>query len=123
MKILFDRGVPDPLRNHLAPHEVALLRERGWSRLRNGELLQQAQAEFDILPTTDTNIEHQQNLRNFVLAVLVLRAFRLSLSKYLSVLPDILATNETLEAGQIAYVYADEGLRHRDEQKGKTLKH
>ncbi len=116
--ILFDRGVPEELRERLAPHQITLLRERGWSELQNGKLLRQAELEFDILVTTDTNIKHQQNLSNFALAILVLRAFKISLPRYLTVLPEILAQIETLEAGQITYVYADEPLRRRDEQKG-----
>ncbi len=56
--ILFDRGVPDELREQLTQHQVTLLRERGCAELQNGKLLRQAELEFDILLTTDTNIEH-----------------------------------------------------------------
>ena len=36
--------------------------EKGWSALRNGELLANAEAEFDLLITTDRNLRDQQNL-------------------------------------------------------------
>ncbi len=63
MRILFDQGTPVPLRRFLSRHEVVTTHERGWSRLKNGELLNLAEAEgFDIFLTTDTNFKYQQNL-------------------------------------------------------------
>jgi len=41
--ILFDQGVPAPLRYHLVGHKVATAFEKGWSGLKNGVLLQQAE--------------------------------------------------------------------------------
>ena len=47
--------------------------ERGWSKLRNGALLDRAEAEgFELLITTDQNLRHQQNLAERRLSVLVL---------------------------------------------------
>lgn len=46
--------------------------EKGWSALRNGELLAKAEAEFDVLVTTDRNLRHQQNLAGRRIAILVL---------------------------------------------------
>lgn len=63
MKILFDQGTPIPLRNHLQHHAVETAYEKGWSDLKNGDLLARAEAEgFDALITTDQNLRHQQNL-------------------------------------------------------------
>ncbi len=62
MRILFDQGTPAPLRDHLPGHSVETAYEKGWSSLRNGELLMKAEAEFDRLITTDRNLRHQQNL-------------------------------------------------------------
>ena len=72
MRILFDQGVPAPLRDRLPGHEVQTAFERGWSRLSNGELLIAAEAAFDVLITTDSNLEHQQNLVGRRIAILVL---------------------------------------------------
>jgi len=43
MKILFDQGTPVPLRQHLTDHSVGTTFERGWSDLKNGELLDKAE--------------------------------------------------------------------------------
>ena len=73
MKVLFDQGTPVPLRRHLHPHVVDTADERGWSRLQNGDLLDQAEAsQFDAFITTDTNLRYQQNLSKRVIRILVL---------------------------------------------------
>jgi hypothetical protein len=72
MRIIFDQGTPAPLRRALAGHAVATAFELGWSDLANGDLLQQAEARFDLLITTDQNLRYQQNLAGRRLAILVL---------------------------------------------------
>lgn len=75
MRILFDQGVPAPLRRQLAAHAVDTAFERGWSNLSNSALLDRAEAGgYRILVTTDQNLRHQQNLAGSRLAVVVLAA-------------------------------------------------
>lgn len=57
----------------LALHEVITAYERGWSTLKNGELLSAAEEEgFDVVITTDTNLRYQQNLASRHIAIVVL---------------------------------------------------
>ncbi len=72
MRILFDQGTPLPLRRFLTGHDVATAFERGWDKLTNGDLLRAAEAEFDLLITTDQNLRYQQNLTGRKLAIYVL---------------------------------------------------
>ena len=72
MRILFDQGVPAPLREHLRGHQITTAFELGWSALRNGELLDRAEQQFDALITTDRNLKNQQNLSLLKIAILVL---------------------------------------------------
>ena len=73
MRVLFDQGTPEPLRHLLARHEVATAYERGWSRLKNGELLDAAENEgYAVLVTTGSNLKHQQNLQFRRMAIVVL---------------------------------------------------
>jgi len=63
MRVLFDQGTPVPLLRHLPDHRVETAHGRGWSNLRNGALLDRAEAEgFELLVTTDQSLRHQQNL-------------------------------------------------------------
>ena len=72
MRVLFDQGTPVPLRLFLTGHEVATAHELGWSELKNGEMLSAAEANFDVLITTDQNLRYQQKLSGRRLAILVL---------------------------------------------------
>jgi predicted nuclease of predicted toxin-antitoxin system len=73
VRILFDQGTPVPLRDSLPLHEVSTAFERGWSNLRNGELLDAAERDgFAVLVTTDSNLKFQQNLVGRRIATVVL---------------------------------------------------
>ncbi len=73
MKILLDHGTPRPLRRELPGHLVATAADKGWDRLANGDLLEQAEQEgYEVLITTDQSMRYQQNLRGRRLAVIVL---------------------------------------------------
>jgi hypothetical protein len=73
VRVLFDQGTPVPLRRHLAGHDVTTAYERGWSRLRNGELLDAAEREgFAVFVTTDRNLRYQQHLDARRIAIVVL---------------------------------------------------
>ena len=73
MKILFDQGTPAPLRRSLVGHSVDTAYERGWSELRHGDLLTEAELSgYDLLITTDQSIRHQQNLSGKHLGIVVL---------------------------------------------------
>ncbi|MBM4063391.1 MAG: hypothetical protein FJ265_20170 [Planctomycetes bacterium] len=77
MRILFDQGVPVPLRGLLEGHAVETAFERSWSTRTNGELLHAAEAAgFEVLLTTDKRLRFQQSLAGRRLAVLILPTTR-----------------------------------------------
>ena len=80
MKILFDQGVPVPLRASVAA-EVSTCFEMDWSALSNGELLAQAESEFDGFVTTDKNLRYQQDLAERKISIFVLPTTRWPLLK------------------------------------------
>jgi predicted nuclease of predicted toxin-antitoxin system len=73
MRILFDQATPLPLRRILSGHSVSTAAQQGWAELRNGDLLQAAEnGGFELLLTTDQNMQYQQNLSNRKMAIVVL---------------------------------------------------
>lgn len=62
MKILLDECVPWPMHKVLAGHECQTPQRMGWGGIKNGELLQRAEGQFDLFITSDQNIRYQQNL-------------------------------------------------------------
>ena len=73
MRILFDNGTPRGVASSLQGHTVEEVRSHGWDTLRNGELIDAAEAAgFDVFLTTDRNLRHQQNLTGRKIAIVVL---------------------------------------------------
>lgn len=72
MKILLDECVPWPMRRLLSQHSVISVQAQGWSGIRNSELLRRAEAEFDLVITSDQNMRYQQNLTGQRVAILEL---------------------------------------------------
>jgi hypothetical protein len=73
MLVLFDNGAPRGLARFLTGHSVEEARARGWEELSNGELIGAAEhAGFDVMVTTDKNIQYQQNLKTRRIAIVVL---------------------------------------------------
>ena len=72
MKILLDACTPRPVRRFLPSHSVSTAQEMGWGGLKNGDLLREAEGEFDVFISTDQNLKYQQQVRERKLAILVL---------------------------------------------------
>ena len=54
MKVLFDENIPAPLRHHLSMHTVDTVQARGWHGIRNGLLIDSAEADdYELLITAD----------------------------------------------------------------------
>ena len=72
MKVLLDARTPRPLRGFLPGHAVSTAQEMGWGALKNGDLLRQAEGQFEAFISTDQNLKYQQQVVGGKLAILVL---------------------------------------------------
>ena len=88
-RVLLDECVDRGLATEVTEHDVKTVPEAGWASLKNGELLTQAQAEFDVFVTTDRNLMFQQNLPKFDIAVIVLCAKTNRLRDLLTLVPKL----------------------------------
>lgn len=103
MRILFDQGVPVPLRAYLTAHSISTAYEKGWSRLRNGDLLAAAEAErFEVLLTTDQNLRHEQNLESRSIASVILSTTSWPRIKLAT--DNILSAVQSSHPGQFSFV-------------------
>lgn len=74
----------------------------GWEGLKNGELLEQAQANgFDVVITVDQNIRFQQNLKGSTLAVCVLVAQGITVEELRPLVPSLERLLPKLEPGEV----------------------
>jgi hypothetical protein len=98
MRVLFDNGTPRGVAAALQGHVVEEARARGWDTLRNGELLDAAEAAaFDVFVTTDRNLRHQQNLTGRKIAIVVLTKARWRLIR--ARLPEIASAVDAVTPG------------------------
>ena len=104
MKVLLDECVPRKLRRELAEHEVVTVTERGWSGVKNGELLALAEPEFDVFLTVDQNLKYQQNLKAFDIGVVLLVARNNRLKTLLPLMPEAREALENIKAGDFIRV-------------------
>lgn len=105
MRILLDNCVPRRLAPHLATeHEVVHCQELGWDELSNGKLLTAAQAEFDVMLTTDSGIPYQQHLPKYDIGLIVVKARFNRTEDILPLLPNILEAIQTIQPGQYVFV-------------------
>lgn len=72
MKVLLDHCVPRPLRRHLPGHSVKTAFQMGWDLVKNGDLIRAAEAEFDVMISSDQNLRYQQNLKHRKLGLIIL---------------------------------------------------
>jgi hypothetical protein len=70
--------------------------------LKNGTLLSESVAEeFDILLTIDKNLEHQQNMGNYEIAVVVLDVEKSKIDFLLTLLPKFKEQVDNFENGNV----------------------
>src|SRR6185295_17688892 len=99
MRVLLDECVPRKLRRELSDHEVFTVTERGWSGVKNGELLALAEAEFDVFLTVDQNLKYQQNLASLSIGLILLVARSNALRALSPLMPRVREALETIKRG------------------------
>jgi hypothetical protein len=99
MRVFADVCVNRLLLRHLTGHTFIHARETPLLGKKNGVLLRAVAPDYDVLLTCDTNIQFQQNLKQFPLAFIILRARSNRIEDLLPLVPDLLAALERIAAG------------------------
>jgi predicted nuclease of predicted toxin-antitoxin system len=101
VRLLLDECIDRRFARELeAEHFVRTVPQMGWATKKNGELLTLAETEFDVFITVDRDLSFQQNLPNFNIAVLILRAPSNRLADLQPLAPSILSMLLTLVKGK-----------------------
>jgi len=104
LRILLDENLDWRLARDLRGHEVESVSRLGWSGIKNGELLSRAEKQFDVLLTMDSNMQYQQNIANFDIALVVLQAASNRLADTRSLMPQVMAVLPTVKPGTVTAV-------------------
>ena len=105
MRVLLDECVPRALRKELLGHDIKTVAEAGWAGVKNGELLQLAASQFDVLLTIDRNLEYQQNFAELVLAVVVVHAPSNDVAVLRPLMPAVLAAIPETKPGTVTHIH------------------
>nr|VFJ66368.1 MAG: hypothetical protein BECKDK2373B_GA0170837_11673 [Candidatus Kentron sp. DK]VFJ67004.1 MAG: hypothetical protein BECKDK2373C_GA0170839_11583 [Candidatus Kentron sp. DK] len=88
--ILLDECLDRKFADKITGYSAQTVAKAGWASFKNGNLLQRAQADFDIFITADRSLIYQQNLSNFDIAVIVLLARSNKVNDLLPFVPELL---------------------------------
>jgi predicted nuclease of predicted toxin-antitoxin system len=107
MRLLLDEMLPRKLAGFFAPEiEAVTVRQRGWGEKTNGELIEAAQREFDVLVTMDRGIPHQQNLSDVNLMIVLLEARSNRLEDLMPLVKQVKKALVRVRSGEIVRVTA-----------------
>jgi predicted nuclease of predicted toxin-antitoxin system len=103
-RVLFDEDMPRQLRRDLPDFHVRTVQEEGWSSVQNGELLRRACDRFDVLVTADQRLQHQQNIPQFPIGVVVIAARDTRLPHLRSMVSELRAAIIAVAPGTVVVV-------------------
>jgi hypothetical protein len=94
------------LLDHNPEHQVKSTIDEGWGALKNGNLLDEAQASgFEAILTSDKNIKHQQNLASRSISIIVLRAPNNALETHVAMLDEIRRSLITIQPDELIELF------------------
>ena len=101
MKILLDECLPVPLKKEFKQAEALTVVNMDWTSLKNGNLMRTSiEAGFDIFLTVDKNLQHQQNIKQYDIIVVVLDVFHNKLSQLAPLIPVLESEMGSYEKGK-----------------------
>src|SRR5438477_11782437 len=105
MRLLLDENLDWRLRRNLLDHQVESVPLIGWAGIENGELLRKAvEAGFDVLVTMDSNMVHEQNIGQYAIAVVALRAASNRLADTRPLMPALVAALQQVKPGIVMFL-------------------
>ncbi|HEU0154471.1 MAG TPA: DUF5615 family PIN-like protein [Stellaceae bacterium] len=101
MRVLLDEHLPIGLAGDLRSHAVDTVAGRGWSGIKNGELLRRMVGQYDVLLTMDRSIEFQHRVSALPFGIVVVRARSNRLQHLRPLVPLMLAAISSIAPGQV----------------------
>jgi hypothetical protein len=104
MRLLLDKHLPIGLSAELHGHAVDTVSGRGWTGIKNGELLRRMIGQYDVLVTIDRSIEFQQRLSTLPFGIVLVRARSNRMQDLRPLVPSILSALDAVSPGRIQRV-------------------
>jgi hypothetical protein len=106
VRVLLDEQMPTGLVAELTGHEVRTVGQLGWKGLENGQLLARAAGQFDVLISMDKNLPIEQDITQYRVGVVLLRAFSNRIESIRPLVPAIQRALAAVRPGEIQRVGA-----------------
>jgi len=91
MRLLLDEQLPIGLAAELPGQTVDTVSGRGWSGIKNGELLRRMSGQYDVLVTMDRGIEFQQRISTLPFGIVLVPARSNRMEDLRPLVPSILS--------------------------------
>ena len=107
MRVLLDEQLPRQLAPLLTGHDVRTVQQQSWAGLKNGQLLDAAEAAgFTVLVTGDRNLQFQQNVAKWQLGIVVLCGASNALEDLVPLVSVAINAIDVVRPGQVLRVEA-----------------
>ena len=100
MRLLLDELLPIGLAGNSPGHTVDTVSGRGWSGIKNGELLRRMNGQYDALVTMDRGIEFQQPISTLPFGIVLVRGRSNRMEDLRPLVPSILAALAAVNPGR-----------------------
>ena len=104
VRIVLDACVPQPLRAEIIGHEVFTSHYLGFDLLRDADLLNATEGNYDVLITCDRGIPWQNQFKGRSIAIVVLRAPSNKLQDLELLIPALLRVLPSLQPGEVCEI-------------------
>ena len=104
MRILLDECVNAGVKAAFRGHSVKTVSEMGWHGSSDTFVLTQAQDRFDVFVTIDRKLEHQHNLRNLRVGILIAIVPNNEIRSYRPIFAELLKAAQAVNAGEVIHV-------------------
>ena len=105
MRLILDENLPVDLVLSFEPsQDVDHVERLGWKGVKNGDLLGRISGNYDAFLTGDTNLQHQQNMSRYDLALIVMHPQRNTLAEFVALVPKVLAALPGAPKGAVTVV-------------------
>jgi predicted nuclease of predicted toxin-antitoxin system len=105
MRILIDECLNWRICRALSGHYCVSAQKMGWAGLTNGDLLSNAERDFDVFVTGDRNLSFQQKIAAFDIAVVILHAVSTQLHHTLPLMTKVLDILPTIKPGEVVNIH------------------
>ena len=104
MRVFLDACIDPRAAEIFSGHEVRTAVELGWHRLKDHLLLNLVEEQFDVFVTIDRGFEHQHNLKNRRIGIVIVHVSKNKAASYRALAAELLSSVVDVRPGAVLHV-------------------